>query len=336
MYSGRKTEERKIILEEEGLKTLREEFDKRLKNRHPKTSYQLKRSTNPNNKFNNILKKIPKYNKALSANKYKRCILTYITNNNISRKTFFDLSQKYPGYLYYKEILSTNKNGKYKQNNTFSENFTNRKNNNKSPIKNKQNLPKIASKKKIGKIKLSFLNQMDKKNPYSLFWPNKMLNKNDCSIKIRGIEFGVPIIGSKINTIEDFILKNSNSDKKKLYQSNQINNRYNKRTNTHHNNYFLDKNKKMKVNKDKIQIMDKNKEKKVLVNRNFNINKEKEDKIRDENDKIKNEEKKEHFNDKSDDSLDENQQEQFYKNQQNFFKARKDIKEEPSSLEEED
>lgn len=318
-----KNEEIKNSLEEKNLQRLREEFNQKgLKNRHPKTSHQITRSTNHYNDYLQTIKKYPRYNKALSANKYKKSIYTYNNKYQINDEKLLDFNRKYPGYLYYKEILSNYKNNKIYKNRTFTGNILNRHikiDSKKIKFNKNQNFPKIRNNNyKIDKFTNPFFNQIARDNPYSLFWPNKILNKNDYRIEIRGMEFGVPIIGSK-NKKNDNLFKNSNREMNKIYQ--------NQKKKKSPYNFGQERNIQIKKENKSVGIKYKDKE--------VNIKNENEEKNIKKDD-IQNEIKIENIDDKDEvnESFNEEQQQQFYKNQKNFFKARKDIMEEPEYLEE--
>ncbi len=243
-----------------------------------------------------------------------------------------------------------------------------KKGNNNKYNKN-QKFPKINSSynnKANGKQKLynfNYYNNQDKNNPYSYFWANKILNQNDFKIGIKGMAYGVPQLGS-VNKKEDFLLKILNKPKEKEnYFDNSKKNSFKSYKNLsngnkqYYNNFVAaskqNNSKKEKIAKGKFDenknnnndkcYMIKNEEKSNDMNI-FNENNDENNKgkiLEDNNNEnnlhINNRKKDDNENKENEfeeESFDEEQQKQFYKNQKNFFKARKDIMEEPEYLEE--
>ena len=381
MQSDRESEEIKNC-EDKNIKKLREEFEKKKAHNenHPKTSHGSKNSFSHNSYSSNSksCKKSPKrYNKALSANKYNQKI--YKNANKLNDKISYDFCKKHPGYLYYKEIFASMKNNKLNKIRTLTGKVINRKmklepapknikksNNNK--FNKNQKFPKINSGygynyKFNGKQTYYNNKQIDKNNPYSFFWANKILNQTDFKIGVKGMAYGVPQLGS-INKKEEFFLKafnkadNSNknsfknknvSNGNKFYYNNFVGiaNQKNvkkekiakgvfdeNKNNAKNNNdkcYKIknsdnNENDVVNINDNDIENNSENNKAKILEDKNNNDNN---DKKEDNNNK-----KEEHENEFEEESFDEEQQKQFYQNQKNFFKARKDIMEEPEYLEE--
>ena len=382
MQSDRESEEIKNC-EDKNLKKLREEFEKKksLNENHPKTSHGYKDSFSHNSysSHSKSCKKSPlRYNKALSANKYNQKI--YKNPNKLNDKISYDFCKKHPGYLYYKEIFASMKNNKLNKIRTLTGKVINRKMKLEPAPKNikKSNNNKFNKNQKFPKInngygynykfngKQTYYNnkQIDKNNPYSFFWANKILNQTDFKIGIKGMAYGVPQLGS-INKKEEFYLKafnkadNSNknsfknknvSNGNKFYYNNFVGiaNQKNVKKEKIAKGVFDENKNNAKNNNDKcykIKNSDNNENDVVNIKENdFENNSENnkgkilEDKNNnDNNDKEEdnnNNKKEEHENEFEEESFDEEQQKQFYQNQKNFFKARKDIMEEPEYLEE--
>ena len=371
MQSNRESEEIKNS-EDKNIKKLREEFDKgqSQNGNHPKTSHGYKNTTN-HNVYNNInsksCKKSPsRYTKALSANKYNQKI--YKNINRLNDKISYDFCKKHPGYLYYKEIMANMKNNKLNKIRTLTGKVINRrmklepapkniKNSNINNFFKNQQFPKIlnSNNNKInGKHKFYNYNhnninnnKIDKNNPYSYFWANKILNHSDFKIGVKGMAYGVPQLGS-FNKKEDFLLKvfNKTKEKDKNLENSTKNafKSYNNGTNKNYYNNFVGITNQKNIKKERITkgIFDENKNnnnnEKCFKIKNDDNQKEIKN-IFNEKDNENNKEKniednnKDNENEFDDESLDEEQQKQFYKNQKNFFKARKDIMEEPEYLE---
>ena len=379
MQSDRESEEIKNC-EDKNLKKLREEFEKKksLNENHPKTSHGYKDSFSHNSysSHSKSCKKSPlRYNKALSANKYNQKI--YKNPNKLNDKISYDFCKKHPGYLYYKEIFASMKNNKLNKIRTLTGKVINRKMKLEPAPKNikKSNNIKFNKNQKFPKInsgygynykfngKQTYYNnkQIDKNNPYSFFWANKILNQTDFKIGIKGMAYGVPQLGS-INKKEEFYLKafnkadNSNknsfknknvSNGNKFYYNNFVGiaNQKNVKKEKIAKGVFDENKNNAKNNNDKcykIKNSDNNENDVVNIKENdFENNSENnkgkilEDKNNNDKEEDNNNNKKEkHENEFEEESFDEEQQKQFYQNQKNFFKARKDIMEEPEYLEE--
>lgn len=321
MISNSKKEEKKNG-EDKNIQKLREEFNKRQsKNEnHPRTSHGYKRSTDRYNININQNNKYSRYNKAMSANKFKQKVKN---NSNLNNKIIYDFCKKHPGYLYYKEVMLNNKNKK--------RSLTGK---NKLPkIKNKDfnEINEIVGKKSNynhNQNHYNFNNKTnDKNNPYSFFWANRILNRNNFRIDIKGMTYGVPKLGST-NRKEDVLLKMFNNNLSKANKNKKYNNFMNTSNRKIPKNENLSNDNKNNNNKCyKINSYENN-----LDNKMKNINDVHDiDKKEEKNNKNNNEANE---NEVENESYDEEQQKQFYTNQKNFFKARKDIKEEPEYLEE--
>ena len=294
------------------LQKLREEFNKKSFNseNHPKTSYKYKRSKDKSSYNLDISKRYNSGMKALSAYKFN---LKSGSAYNVDDKEFLDFYRKHPGYLYYKEVISNMKSKQFKFNkqrtftgkDVFSKiklgntNYTIDKN------KNTNKLPKILKANKKSK------NNHIRKYIYNFNYNNYINNQNN-NYNINNMNININIKGksnpyslywvNKLlsqNSFKIGIKKKPNGGTKLISLSKTDNSNYNNK---------VYKNNKLLLN----NFIDKEKE----------INKEKKEENHNKNTDIDN------------DDLDEEQQMQFYKNQKNFFKARKDIKEEPEDLEE--
>ena len=318
MISNSKKEEIKNE-EDKNIQKLREEFNKRQsKNEnHPRTSHGYKRSTDRYNININQKNKYSRYNKAKSANRFKQKVKN---NSNLNNKIIYDFCKKHPGYLYYKEVMLNNKNKK--------RSLTGK---NKLPkIKNKEfnDNNEIAGKKTNYNHNHYNNNTNDKNNPYSFFWADRILNRNNFRIDIKGTTYGVPKLGST-NRRDDALLKifsnnlpKGNKNKKYNNFMNTSNRQNNKKENLPNENIKNNNNKCYKINNNDNSFGNKMKN----INDVNGI-----DKKLESNNKNNNED---NGNEVENESYDEEQQKQFYTNQKNFFKARKDIKEEPEYLEE--
>ena len=342
--------------EDKNIQRLREEFNQRqnCNENYPKTSHGIKHSINQNinnsNSINNHSQKYHSYNKVLSANKYK---------SNIKSNHYFQnsIDKNHPGYLYYKEAL---KYTKYIKKRTFTGKTYNRKfklepipkqkNKNKYERFNhyNNNFPKIINGKKntniLNERHTYFNNKFEKNNPYFPFWADKILNKNDFRIEIKKIAYGVPQLSS-INRKNDFVLKILNKDKEIHYNNSKknlvdTNNKLNTK-NVYYNN-FIDKNNKKKTN---IQNNKNTNNKNNIINKNnliedikkeniYNFDIENKNKIENKENELNKEDNNNNEDNEGFDNFDEEKEKLFYTNQKNFFKARKDIIEEPEYLEE--
>ena len=318
MISNSKKEEIKNE-EDKNIQKLREEFNKRQsKNEnHPRTSHGYKRSTDRYNININQKNKYSRYNKAKSANRFKQKVKN---NSNLNNKIIYDFCKKHPGYLYYKEVMLNNKNKK--------RSLTGK---NKLPkIKNKEfdDNNEIVGKKTNYNHNHYNNNTNDKSNPYSFFWANRILNRNNFRIDIKGTTYGVPKLGST-NRRDEALLKifsnnlpKGNKNKKYNNFMNTSNRQNYKKENLPNENIKNNNNKCYKINNNDNSFGNKMKN----INDVNGI-----DKKLESNNKNNNED---NGNEVENESYDEEQQKQFYTNQKNFFKARKDIKEEPEYLEE--
>ena len=291
---------------EKNIQKLREEFNKKKLNNenHPKTSHENKRA--------NVAKKITRTNKALSANKIKWGNL-----NKLNDKELFDFYRKHPGYLYYKEIMT---NMKLKQfNNPLKKRaFTGKEFNNK---KIRLDYNSNINYRKMGNTNYNHGNKFSNYNNYSY-----NLNRNEKFPKISKTNY---YSGQNRPKWKNNFVKNYNYN----FNYNNFNYSHNHNYNYNINNINInikDKknpyslswvNKILNQNDYKLEIKSKNINKKEKEKNKANINDYKE-------------KKEKNNNDDKEEELDEEQQMQFYKNQKNFFKARKDIKEEPEDLEE--
>jgi len=320
------------------IKRLRELFNQEhpKNDNHPKTSLGYKYSVSKYSNSYTDNNKYSRYNKAFSANRYSKYI--YNNSNGLNGKIIYNFCKKHPGYLYYREIVTNLKNNKLNKKRTLTSRVVNRK------LKLEDNFPNInynrnnfiSSQTYYNHHNYDYKNNTnDKNNPYSLFWANRILQKSDFRIKIKGMAYGVPKLASASKK-DDFlrkVLNNNMSTRNQKYYNNFIrtSNQKNKNQKVTQNGIFA-KNKKAKNNGKcyKIKANDKKLDKKEMK---YNIN--------DENNKAKILEDKDSPNKNNNDenefeneSYDEEQQKQFYTNQKNFFKARKDIMEEPEYLEE--
>ena len=196
----------------------------------------------------------------------------------------------------------------------------------------------------------------DRNNPYSIFWANKILNQSDFKIEIKGKSYGVPKLVSA-NKNDDFLFKafnkkdnENNLENSAKHSYKNVNNIQN--GNKHYYNNFVGVSNQKNTKKEKMKkgVFDENKnnknnEKCYIIKNEKNDKKEMKNifnddinnkNIRDNNNNNNKEAKnnEDYENEFDNESLDEEQQKQFYKNQKNFFKARKDIMEEPEYLEE--
>ena len=294
------------------LQKLREEFNKKSFNseNHPKTSYKYKRSKDKSSYNLDISKRYNSGMKALSAYKFN---LKSGSAYNVDDKEFLDFYRKHPGYLYYKEVLLNMKSKQFRFNKQRT--FTGKDMMNKMKFGNTNyTFDKAKSTNKFPKI--IKINKKSKthhirKYIYNFNYNNYVNNQNN-NYNINNMNININIKGksnpyslywvNKLlsqNSFKIGIKKKPNGGTKLISLSKTDNNSYNNK---------VYKNNKLLVN----NFIDKEKE----------INKEKKEDNNTKNTDIDN------------DDLDEEQQMQFYKNQKNFFKARKDIKEEPEDLEE--
>ena len=307
-------------IKEPSIQKLREEFNKKSFNseHHPKTSHKYNKMGHSSFDFNPGNKKLNRTNKALSASKYNNQKFANIYKYN--NKEFFDFYRQHPGYLYYKEIISNMKSRQFLVNKkrTFTGKEINSKiklgkttyNNNRNSIKDK--FPKIEQnkKKKKNNYVKNYLYNVKYNNYNHIHNYNYNINNININIKDKNNPYSISWVNKilKQNDYKLEIKENKSNGVPKLIPLNKKDDFIHKIYNNNKlyiNNYINDE--KTKKEKEKEKKKEKEKE---------NI----EDK------------EKENNNDNVD--LDEEQQMQFYKNQKNFFKARKDIKEEPEDFEE--
>ena len=306
---------------EQNIQKLREEFNKKnnINDSHPKTSHEYKRAL--------ANKKINRTNKALSANRIK-----WSNINKLNDKEMLEFSRKHPGYLYYKEIME---NMKYKQyNNPIRRRaFTGREYLNKKM--------KIDYINNTGGFRKVVINNYNHGNKHI---NNIFMNRNEKFPNISKTNYfnGQNKQKWKTNYVKNFNYNfnynNYNYSHNYNYNINNININIKDKKNPYSFSWV---NKFLNQNDYKLEIKEKEKPKTKLKLSNINNTKK--------NNFVKNNEKKEEKEEKelinennnnnkeeedNEEELDEEQQMQFYKNQKNFFKARKDIQEEPEDLEE--
>ena len=294
---------------DQNIQKLREEFNKKnfYSENHPKTSHEYKRAM--------VNKKITRTNKALSANKIKWSNL-----NKLSDKEMLEFYRRHPGYLYYKEIMA---NMKIKQYN--------------NPLKKRAFKGKDYTNKKM---RMEYNNINYKKLGHTNYNHGNKYNNNYNNNVNRNEKF------PKISKTNYF-----NNQNKQKWKNNFVKN-YNYNINYNNFNYSHNHNYNYNINNININIKDKKNPyslswvNKILNQNDYKLEIKPKNVIKKEKEKNKiqinnyikkeNKEKKEEaFADDKEEEFDEEQQMQFYKNQKNFFKARKDIKEEPEDLEEE-
>ena len=335
--------------EDKNIQRLREEFNQRQKQNenHPKTSHGIKHSINQyiNINHNYYNTKYKSYNKALSANKYKQ----NIKNNHFIYKNNFPIDKNHPGYLYYKEILKyTQRNKKrYLTGKAFNRKLK------LEPIikpKNKNifegyhlyndKFPKLINKEKkdINERKTYYNNKNNKGYLHFPFWADKKVGKNDFRF-----ETNAPQVNSRKNDLALKYLnkkKDKNNFSKKISLDNYNNNKLNTK-NVYYNN-FIDKNNNKKTN---IQNNKNTNNKNNIINKNnfiedkkkeniYNFDIENKNKIENKENELNKEDNNNNEDNEGFDNFDEEKEKLFYTNQKNFFKARKDIIEEPEYLEE--
>ena len=228
--------------------------------------------------------------------------------NNYNDKKMLDFYRKHPGYLYYKEIISNMKSKQFNINKKRA--FTGKDQNKKIKLGNTYNFNNNNKLPKIGKVKKKPKTNHIKNVVYNFNYNNYNYNSN--------LNYNYNINNININI----------RDKNNPYSLSWVDRILNQ------NDYRLEI--KQKSNGvPKLITLNKKDEiiNKIYNNTKLHINNfiEKEKDKKEENEG-KNKDNKDIENDNDD--LDEEQQMQFYKNQKNFFKARKDIKEEPEDLEE--
>ena len=306
---------------EQNIQKLREEFNKKnnINDSHPKTSHEYKRAL--------ANKKINRTNKALSANRIK-----WSNINKLNDKEMLEFSRKHPGYLYYKEIME---NMKYKQyNNPIRRRaFTGREYLNKKK--------KIDYINNTGGFRNVVINNYNHGNKHI---NNIFMNRNEKFPNISKTNYfnGQNKQKWKTNYVKNFNYNfnynNYNYSHNYNYNINNININIKDKKNPYSFSWV---NKFLNQNDYKLEIKEKEKPKTKL--KLSNINNTKKNNFVKNNDKKEEKEEKELINENNnnnkeeedkEEELDEEQQMQFYKNQKNFFKARKDIQEEPEDLEE--
>ena len=229
------------------------------------------------------------------------------------KKNDFNIEQNNPAYIYYKEILRSqeylrkrNQTAKLNNKRIFLQNVINnmQKINKLDNNINYNNFKKTQS-KKVTQSHQKIINQYkDPKNPYSTFWPNHILDSRfKMELGIKGFINGIPILNIK---------------KKKINY--KINNKEN-------NNKKLNNNNNNKNNQKEIKIKNSNNFSKDNNNDNNNNNNLNENNNDNNNNK---EEIEEDF------SIDDKLDNIFNTNQKDFFKFRKDIKEEPENEEDDE
>jgi len=306
---------------EQNIQKLREEFNKKnnINDSHPKTSHEYKRAL--------ANKKINRTNKALSANRIK-----WSNINKLNDKEMLEFSRKHPGYLYYKEIME---NMKYKQyNNPIRRRaFTGREYLNKKM--------KIDYINNTGGFRKVVINNYNHGNKHI---NNIFMNRNEKFPNISKTNYfnGQNKQKWKTNYVKNFNYNfnynNYNYSHNYNYNINNININIKDKKNPYSFSWV---NKFLNQNDYKLEIKEKEKPKTKL--KLSNINNTKKNNFVKNNEKKEEKEEKELINENNnnnkeeedkEEELDEEQQMQFYKNQKNFFKARKDIQEEPEDLEE--
>ena len=301
---------------EQNIQKLREEFNKKnnINDSHPKTSHEYKRAL--------ANKKINRTNKALSANRIK-----WSNINKLNDKEMLEFSRKHPGYLYYKEIME---NMKYKQ---YNNPIRRRAFTGKEYLNKKMKIDYINNTGGFRKVVINNYNHGNK------HINNIFMNRNEKFPNISKTNYfnGQNKQKWKTNYVKNFNYNfnynNYNYSHNYNYNINNININIKDKKNPYSFSWV---NKFLNQNDYKLEIKEKEKPKTKLKLSNINSQKK--------NNFVKNEKKEEkelinenNNNNKEEDKeeeLDEEQQMQFYKNQKNFFKARKDIQEEPEDLEE--
>ena len=224
------------------------------------------------------------------------------------KKNDFNIDHNNPAYIYYKEILRSqeylrkrNQTAKLNNKRIFLQNsINNMQKINKFENNTNYNSFKKTQIKKVTQSHQKIINQFkDPKNPYSTFWPNHILDTRfKMELGIKGFVNGIPILNIKKKKINYKINNKENNNKK-------INNNKNKQKE------IKKKNSNNFISKD-------NNNNNNLINENNNDNINNKEDI-DEDIII-------------DDKLDNI----FNTNQKDFFKFRKDIKEEPENEEDDE
>ena len=231
------------------------------------------------------------------------------------KKNDFNIEQNNPAYIYYKEILRSqeylrkrNQTAKLNNKRIFLQNVINnmQKINKLDNNTNYNNFKKTQS-KKVTQSHQKIINQYkDPKNPYSTFWPNHILDSRfKMELGIKGFINGIPILNIKKKKI-NYKINNKENNNKKLNNNNNNKNNQKEIKIKNSNNFSKDNN-----NDDN--------------NNNNNLN---------ENNNENNNNNKEEI--EEDFSIDEKLDNIFNTNQKDFFKFRKDIKEEPENEEDDE
>ena len=307
---------------EQNIQKLREEFNKKnnINDSHPKTSHEYKRAL--------ANKKINRTNKALSANRIK-----WSNINKLNDKEMLEFSRKHPGYLYYKEIME---NMKYKQ---YNNPIRRRAFTGKEYLNKKMKIDYINNTGGFRKVVINNYNHGNK------HINNIFMNRNEKFPNISKTNYfnGQNKQKWKTNYVKNFNYNfnynNYNYSHNYNYNINNININIKDKKNPYSFSWV---NKFLNQNDYKLEIKEKEKEKPKTKLKLSNINNQKKNNFV-KNEKKEEKEEKELINENNnnnkeeedkEEELDEEQQMQFYKNQKNFFKARKDIQEEPEDLEE--
>ena len=224
------------------------------------------------------------------------------------KKNDFNIEQNNPAYIYYKEILRSqeylrkrNQTAKLNNKRIFLQNsINNMQKINKFENNTNYNSFKKTQIKKVTQSHQKIINQFkDPKNPYSTFWPNHILDTRfKMELGIKGFVNGIPILNIKKKKI-NYKINNKENNNKKI-NNNKNNQKEIKKKNS---NNFISKDNNNNNN---------------LINENNNDNINNKEDI-DEDIII-------------DDKLDNI----FNTNQKDFFKFRKDIKEEPENEEDDE
>ena len=310
---------------EQNLPILSEEFDKKYikKKFHPKTSYG-KKYLSKNYSRNNVSSNYNIYldSKFEASKKYMIMISgkNKLYNSFVNQKR--NISRNNPGNIYYyKENLFINQTRQDKKRGISNKNFFSKNNSSRGPKNKKvQNFTNF-----LGDRIKSLKNCINVNNPYMPFWINKyFINKNI------------------LKHAEQLQIKDQINNKNDLFYKS-----INRCRNNKNKNYFLQKKNHTLDSLDKIirkdLIYNKSllqKVKKIpkikcsqsmsnLINTKlFNLYHQKKNKLQSIDDYNNNE----HHENQDDEIIGE--EKKFYQIQKNFFKTRKEIIEEPESLEE--
>ena len=223
------------------------------------------------------------------------------------KKEKYHLDKSNQAYIYIKELKISKEiiEKRTKTANLIKQRLINQnsKNNFKNSVMFRPTLNKISQEKKVlnnHKKQLEIMN--DPSNPYSIYYPNKILEERyNVEIGVKGFINGVPIIDVRKKKEEKKPRKHFEVKKIKYYNISDDNDSYYQIKNNKEN---INHNSSKEINKKNDEIIDN------YEDNNFNDNKN-----------INNEE------DFDDDNINEEMNKMFNTNQQNFFKFRKDIKE---------